>query len=361
MTVYRHKSGKWAYDFVCNGRRYFDYGYRLKSDAATAEAEHRKQLRAPYKMPPGMIDFGTLCNAYLDYCEGFNSPRAYDNKKSVIARQFKKWADMPASAITQAMIEEHMIERKEKSAGTANQDRKWLHGIFSWAQARGYVEYNPVAKVRRVPEGRRKPVYIPPDADIEAVLREANPQRRDMIVLQQHLIARGHEISRLQWDDVDIDNRQVRIWSSKSAGGHAISRQVWANDTALEILTRLRRERRSGCPWVFPCPTTGEPYRDRHWLLYLCRKAGVKPFGTHALRHYSASRLLDGRHSPKLIQNILGHSQFATTERYLHLLAGSEEMQRAMQSLESDSHKSPIKKPPHKSRKAARKKRAGAA
>ena len=108
MTTYRHPSGKWAYTFRFKGQRYQTYGYGSMRSAGTAEAKHREKLILPHK-PPGDLLFKDICNMYLEYCEGYNSPKGYLNKKYVIEAQFKKWGRMGAEQITPAMIEAHMI------------------------------------------------------------------------------------------------------------------------------------------------------------------------------------------------------------------------------------------------------------
>jgi len=50
----------------------------------------------------------------------------------------------------------------------------------------------------------------------------------------------------------------------------------------------------------------------------LCKRAGVKEFGFHALRRYVASVLADTHKiSAKTIQRILRHKNVTTTERYI--------------------------------------------
>ena len=51
----------------------------------------------------------------------------------------------------------------------------------------------------------------------------------------------------------------------------------------------------------------------------LCKRAGVKSFGFHALRRYVASVLADTHKvSAKTIQRVLRHKKLETTERYIH-------------------------------------------
>lgn len=70
----------------------------------------------------------------------------------------------------------------------------------------------------------------------------------------------------------------------------------------------------------------------------LCKKAGVKYFRYHALRHCGAS-LLDQANVPiGSIQKILGHENRTTTEIYLHTMGNAE--RDAIALLDSCSEKS---------------------
>ena len=56
----------------------------------------------------------------------------------------------------------------------------------------------------------------------------------------------------------------------------------------------------------------------------LCRKAGVRYFRFHALRHFGASILDQGKAPIGAIQRILGHENRSTTEIYLHSIGEAE-------------------------------------
>lgn len=67
----------------------------------------------------------------------------------------------------------------------------------------------------------------------------------------------------------------------------------------------------------------------------LCRKAGVRYFRFHALRHSGAS-VMDNNNVPiGAIQRILGHENRTTTEIYLHSISGEE--RRAIDAFEKAS------------------------
>jgi len=89
------------------------------------------------------------------------------------------------------------------------------------------------------------------------------------------------------------------------------------------------------------------PYASRKRLLHvLCKKAGVKYFSYHALRHFGASMLDSANVNIGSIQRLLGHEKRSTTEIYLHSIGEAE--REAMKVFEQmtacpleDSHTNP--------------------
>jgi integrase len=68
----------------------------------------------------------------------------------------------------------------------------------------------------------------------------------------------------------------------------------------------------------------------------LCKRAAVKPFGFHAIRHMVASILNDTHKvSEKRIQKILRHQSQRTTEIYLHSLEA--DLRDTMKLLEGEN------------------------
>jgi integrase len=99
---------------------------------------------------------------------------------------------------------------------------------------------------------------------------------------------------------------------------------------------------------IYTNPKNGKkvvgPFKYRKTILKtLCKRAGVKEFTFHALRHFGAS-IMDNQKVPTgSIQKILGHENRITTEIYLHSIGNSEQeaisiYERTMRKSHTDSH-----------------------
>ncbi|MEW6594939.1 MAG: site-specific integrase [Thermodesulfobacteriota bacterium] len=176
--------------------------------------------------------------------------------------------------------------------------------------------------VERFPE-QRQDRYVPPPEDFWKVYNAAdNEPDRAMLLAYLHLAARRSELFGLRWDDVDFDERKVRLYTRKRRDGSLEYDWLPMTKELHEALHRLHQQRLTECEWVFPEPETGKPYLYRqHFMRRLCLRAGVKPFGFHAIRHLTASILAKANVSMVEIKGILRHCNLATTERYIGRLS----------------------------------------
>jgi len=127
---------------------------------------------------------------------------------------------------------------------------------------------------------------------------------------------RVSEINRLTWDDVDLQNRSVTLYTRKKKGGHLTPRRIPMTKQLFETLVCRYENRDPSKPWVFwhrywsrkQGRFVEGPYGDRKKLMKrLCKKAGVRYFRFHPIRHSGAS-IMDGNGVPLgAIQRILGH------------------------------------------------------
>lgn len=223
-----------------------------------------------------------------------------------------------------ADIEAHLTKIARTVSGSrANKNRKHLVCAYNWGvKALGLPSPCPwrVASYKK----ERKPRYIPPVEDFWKVYTAAGEEDQRMLLAYLHSGARMREMFNLTWQDVDLKQMRLRLWTNKRTGGREYD---WLPMTDELVQAMLEQRKLTGLrKYVFINPETGNEYRWRGKMMRgLCAKAGVKPFGFHAIRHLSASILDEAGKPLSLIQAVLRHKSAETTARYLHSLRGVRE------------------------------------
>ncbi|MGH9182652.1 MAG: tyrosine-type recombinase/integrase [Acidimicrobiales bacterium] len=212
-----------------------------------------------------------------------------------------------------------------------------LRRYFGWLVRDGRLAADPTAglstpagpgRLPRVLRAEELDVLLdePPaavDADPEAV------RLRDDAVLEL-LYGSGlrvAELCGLRLGDVALDRRSVTVW-----GKGAKQRQVPVSIPAVEAVRGWLEGGRSGLvteespPQALFLNRRGRQLGPRDVRRILERRAPT-PTHPHALRHTFATHLLDGGANLRVVQELLGHADLATTQRYTHV---SKERLRAV-------------------------------
>jgi integrase len=290
-------------------------------------------------------------NSYLDHSERRHSKKTYKEKMAVFQNMIRSGIfspDMSVRDIHPSLVIRYMDRQSEKRSGyAANKERKNL--IVAWRWGERYIVNFPSMScpfdIARYPE-IRKPRYIPPEEDFWAIVDVAKGQEKTMLLTFLYTAARRGEIFRLTWEDVDFGKNRIRLWTKKREGGSMESDWIPMTSSLRENLRNWRDKRPvKDSPYVFVVDklvnanqeTYGKPYAEHGKMMSrLCRRAGVKSFGFHAIRHLTASILFQNGETIQVIQSVLRHKSARTTERYLHSL-GIESVRAGLESISSGS------------------------
>ena len=206
----------------------------------------------------------------------------------------------------------------EKSFDTPRQRQKArliLSGVFGTALKRGWCNENPVARVE-VPRVVEKPVPILAHQEIKTLLQTAASYRGGScaaaVGMMLYAGIRPHEVARLRWAEVDLQERAIYISPRHSKTGGA--RRVTIHEPLLRILRGYQQS--ATCPI---CP----PNWGLHWR-GLRQKAGwnadTHPWPQDALRHTFASYHLSYFRSFEELQCEIGHRDSSLLRtRYLDM------------------------------------------
>jgi integrase len=134
----------------------------------------------------------------------------------------------------------------------------------------------------------------------------------------------------LQWDDVDVPAREIRVARGFSRGRletpkSGVARTVDMSQQLARVLQRLHIDRKAETlrrgwasvpPWVF-CTTEGTPFDlafvQRVFKRVVKRAQLPLHFSPHCLRHTYASLLLQMGEGPVYVQRQLGHASIKMT------------------------------------------------
>ncbi|MGO9556346.1 MAG: tyrosine-type recombinase/integrase [Syntrophobacteraceae bacterium] len=214
---------------------------------------------------------------------------------------------------------------KERSGASADKDRKNLIAGWNWANRyiKGWPKENPFTETDRQ-SAIKYPRYVTPVADFWKIYDSVEGQDKVMLFAYLHTAARKRELFRLRWHEVDFEKSRIQLWTRKRKDGNLESDWIPMTSELREALERWEKERTfPDAQHVFLCENDlefcpqhyGKPFSiRREWLPRLCKRAGVKPFGLHAIRHLSASILDDAGYPITIIQGILRHKSANTRQ-----------------------------------------------
>ncbi len=169
-------------------------------------------------------------------------------------------------------------------------------------------------------------------AEIEAILAmpnldtESGTRDRAILELLYSSGLRASELCDLQLDDFKGHSIVIKC------GKRSKTRTVPVNQDACNAITDYVTRFRNRYPGRLFQTLMGKQLR-RQLLCSLvgeyAQKAGIEGITTNSLRHACATHLLDAGADLRLIQEVLGHSSIASTQRYTHL--SSNKMQEMFQ------------------------------
>jgi integrase len=320
----KYRPGVWRGQVKWQGK-IFRADFRTRREAADWETGKRQELQeASQARNQTVTDFLNFSNSYLDDAKLRFTQKTYREKKSLCETLLALWGNPSLQDITPETIRQYLnVQAQTKSANCYNRDRKNLLAMWTWGMNILGLENNPVAKIKRLPHDRT-PQYTPPTEHILKVLAAANREERIFLNCYLQTGARRSEIFRWTWaEDINFEKREVRLGTRKTRDGSMEYEWLPMSDELHDELWSWWKTRPiKDTPYVFVSTSNrhyGKPFTTRRrFMKGLCKRAGVKSFGFHALRRYVASLLADTHKvSAKTIQRILRHKNVTTTERYI--------------------------------------------
>lgn len=223
------------------------------------------------------------------------------------------------SQVSPEIVERYKVARLDSaSKRSVNHELTTIGAMFRRAVDMGYLENDPVSKVKRFRiQQTKSPRYLT-GPEIERIKAVCDQGLRDMFeVLIQTGMRRG-ELLNLEWSDVDFANGYIHIrpkagWIPK----HGRSRKIPMRPAVRDILKRHREN--ATCQLVFHTPSGKRVihFGERLWRAY--RRAHVENATVHTTRHTFASHAVMSGLDLYTVGRLLGHADAKSTQIYAHL------------------------------------------
>lgn len=209
-----------------------------------------------------------------------------------------------------------------------------IRAFFGWLERESLVAKNPALALASPKLRRKLPVFLAPDAAAEVMTVpleaavSAVERVRDSALLEV-LYGCGLRVSELVGLDLEhvaFEREEVRVLG-KGNKERLVPLGSKARDAILAYLNErpsLRNERTGAQdPHALFLGRRGTRLGARRVQALVHRYgalgAGRSDLHPHALRHSCATHLLEGGADLRAIQELLGHSSLATTQRYTHV------------------------------------------
>ncbi|MWV25495.1 tyrosine-type recombinase/integrase, partial [Methylobacterium sp. 2A] len=212
--------------------------------------------------------------------------------------------------INKSMLGEFVTTRKEEgvTGATIRRDLATLSSMFSCAVAWDLIELNPVRQFskKHIREAPPRTSY-PCEEEVERLVAHAPPMIGLLIRLLAQTGMRQEEACSLEWKQVSIERREIRLWKTKTSS----PRTIPLSDDALGTIvgTPQHRDRR----YVFWHGEEGQRYTHFASRFAVIAKRAKVPWRCHDLRHRFASVFLQETGDLAALQAILGHRHIAMT------------------------------------------------
>lgn len=249
-------------------------------------------------------------------------PHDYERQRVILGWWKDKLGAYTLATLTPDLIGRHRdkLQNDEGFApGTVNRYLSALSKGFSNAVREWrWLPDNPLRHVSKKSEPRGRVRYLDDEERVrllEACRKSEYTPLYLMVLFAVTTGMRRGELLGLRWSDIDLDRNVAVLHNTKNGD----RRSVPIVPEVAELLREHGKVRRIGNDLVFKSDDPAEVWTfDKAWYAAL-KKAKIKDFRFHDLRHTAASYLAMSGSTTAEIAAVLGHRTLQMVKRYAHL------------------------------------------
>lgn len=260
--------------------------------------------------------FNELADQYLRWIAGRQASAKV--KGYIIAELRQRFGNIPLrrfNTIIAEQLQTALIARGCKN-GYTNKVMNVFKAMFSKAVEWDMIENETLKRIRKVKLLRedRRLRYLESKEECQKLIDACDSHLRPIVITALNTGLRKGNILSLQWSNIDLKNGFILVDMTKN--GERLEMPI--NETLRQTLLDIPRRLDGG--YVFYDPKTQNPYQDvKRSFSSALRRAGIRDFHFHDLRHSFASHLIMAGVDLTTVKELLGHKDIKMTLRYAHL------------------------------------------
>jgi integrase len=360
-TIFKRQDGRWCAQYTMS----IDGAEKRKTVYGKTQKEVKEKLNTlkatiPVKNETEISKY-TLSTWMRQWLENYKKPAVkvttYQGYWMIYRSHIEKSdiAEIPISQLTTAVLQTfyNHLWSKGRSDGKGGLSPRMVryvyvlvHGALEQAIRNELIERN-VNQYVTIPGKEHKEIIPLSLQEAETFLEQCKDERLyALYVLALNTGMRKGELLGLQWHDIDFDKKQLTVVHNLALIAHndidteeprkselflttpksvKSKRTIPLNDFVVSQLL-FHRERQAKEKEVYKniyvdnsmvfCREDGTYIHPRYLLnnfQNILKKAGMQKYRFHDLRHTVASLLINNNENPKVVQELLGHSNISTT------------------------------------------------
>lgn len=364
MAYYREtKSGKWEVEVYLGinpstGKpKYESQRFKRKRDAKKWARDKEINRDMGIIVNAGNYTVETYLKEWIEDHKDNISPTTYDGYNMIInVHLIPALGKLKLDELKPIHIKSYFNHKKKKgrsdgkkgglSQKTLLQHYRILSKALKEAVKVELLKRNPANAVSS-PKPKKKVVQAMNELQVKKLLKIAKKENEwtyNLIYMAVKTGMRRGELLGLRWEDVDLNKKQLNIRNTlvisengpifKEPKTSSSIRPIEITDEELSLLKSIQKEQHKKKIFL------GENYCKKYNLVFskdngkrfypdtasnrfkrIAKKAGLKKFHLHTLRHTHATFLLKAGVHPKIVQERLGHSSITQTlDTYSHVI-----------------------------------------
>ncbi|OGW36954.1 MAG: hypothetical protein A2Y97_10135 [Nitrospirae bacterium RBG_13_39_12] len=262
--------------------------------------------------------FRELSERYLSWIQG--RQRSARTKGYIIGQLLSLYGDIPLKRFSTSLVDQLQTDLISKGYKPASNNKitNIVKHMFNKAVEWEMVGSETLKRIRKVKplrdEGKRLR-YLSIE-ECNTLINTCDNHLKPIVVTALNAGMRKGEILNLKWEQVDLKHGFILLDRTKNGE----RREIPINKTLEALFLDKNLIRRIDIPYVFYGAITGNPYQEvKRSFNTALRKAKIRDFHFHDLRHTFASHLVMSGVDITTVSRLLGHKSLSMTLRYSHL------------------------------------------